>query len=242
MGGTGGGSLPDIYKLRVMPNRSGVAQRQGQRRKAKRPCKLPCTGWPIIRPTMAAGIPMSTARAGNWWSKDAIAKTPEAKPTRALPAWPCWPFWPADNASNRPIRRKHPARTGISAPHPSRGRQLGRKWAGLRIHVLPCHGRLRLKRSIRNDARPTLGKTRAPGDRFYRRRPGFAQAAAGAIGPAIRATPAKWAGNYGTENRGTGGHSHACDHPQRNRPIPPKRILGPTRRLASYRPASASVR
>jgi hypothetical protein len=29
MGGTVGGSLPDIYKLRVMPNRSGVAQRHG---------------------------------------------------------------------------------------------------------------------------------------------------------------------------------------------------------------------
>ena len=29
MGGTGGGSLPDIYKLRVMPNRSGVAQQHG---------------------------------------------------------------------------------------------------------------------------------------------------------------------------------------------------------------------
>jgi hypothetical protein len=29
MGGTGGGSLPDLYKLRVMPNRSGVAQQHG---------------------------------------------------------------------------------------------------------------------------------------------------------------------------------------------------------------------
>jgi hypothetical protein len=28
-GGTGGGSLPDLYKLRVMPNRSGVAQGHG---------------------------------------------------------------------------------------------------------------------------------------------------------------------------------------------------------------------
>jgi hypothetical protein len=29
IGGTGGGSLPDLYKLRVMPNRSGVAQQHG---------------------------------------------------------------------------------------------------------------------------------------------------------------------------------------------------------------------
>ena len=45
----------------------------GATRKAKRLCKLPCTGWPIIRPTTVAGTPTSTARAGNWSSKDAIA-------------------------------------------------------------------------------------------------------------------------------------------------------------------------
>ena len=97
--------------------------------------------------------------------------------------------------SRRPPRRDGPPRTGISAFRAGRRRQSGRPGRCLRRHVFARHGHLRPERGLRHEpatrgcARASAGQSPTPSP------PRILTAAAGAIGPAIPATPANSAGN-----------------------------------------------
>ena len=72
---------------------------------------------------------------------------------------------------------------------------LGGQAAAVRVHVLPCDGRLCAERGLWNDARRSGCASRSAGPSAIPSRRKTRSAAAGATGPATPATPANSAGN-----------------------------------------------
>ncbi len=188
--------VPDAYRLRVAPNRAKIAQSHGGTAATEAAVKA-ALKW----------LADNQAADGRW-----DPRTPRRRQGN-------------QRARPRPSRRRQPRRHGDDGlgaagvprlrPHAPRrsvprGRapragvsvaRSGRRWKSrrprrfVRIHVLPCHGHLRVERGVWHDPRPPTPATRPARDRVYHCCAGPARRRVALPAAAIPATPANSAGN-----------------------------------------------